>query len=79
MVVVKKQGQWTRTQRLKLNPHSYKHIIKKKDLFIIISKYTVAIFRRTRRGHQISLQMAVSHHVVAGIQIQDLQKSSQCS
>ena len=26
----------------------------------------VAVFRRTRRGHQISLQV-VSHHVVAGI------------
>jgi hypothetical protein len=35
--------------------------------FIIISKYTVAVFRCTRRGHQISLQMVVSHHVVAGI------------
>jgi hypothetical protein len=34
------------------------------DLFIIISKYTVAVFRR---GHQISLRMVVSHHVVAGI------------
>jgi hypothetical protein len=38
-----------------------------KNLFIIISKYTVAVFRCTRRGHQISLQMVVSHHVVAGI------------
>ncbi|EDL87920.1 rCG37603 [Rattus norvegicus] len=32
----------------------------------IIYKYTVAVFRYTRRGHQISLQMVVSHHVVAG-------------
>jgi hypothetical protein len=39
----------------------------KKDLFIIISKYTVVVFRCTRRGHQISLQMVVSHHVVARI------------
>jgi hypothetical protein len=41
-----------------------------KDLFIylfIICKYTVAVFRRTRRGHQISLRVVVSHHVVAGI------------
>jgi hypothetical protein len=38
-----------------------------KDLFIIISKYTVAVFRCTRRGRQISLRMVVSHHVVAGI------------
>jgi hypothetical protein len=36
-----------------------------KDLFIIICKYTV--FRCTTRGHQISLRMVVSHHVVAGI------------
>ena len=32
-----------------------------------VSKYTVAVFRRTRRGHQISLRVVVSHHVVAGI------------
>ena len=37
-----------------------------KDLFIIC-KYSLAVFRHTRRGHQISLQMVVSHHVVAGI------------
>jgi hypothetical protein len=37
-----------------------------KDLFIIC-KYTVAVFRHTRRGHQISSGMVVSHHVVAGI------------
>jgi hypothetical protein len=37
-----------------------------KDLFIIC-KYTVAVFRRTRRGHQILLQMVVSRHVVARI------------
>jgi hypothetical protein len=37
------------------------------DLFIIICKYTVAVFRSTRRGLQISLQMVVSHHMVAGI------------
>jgi hypothetical protein len=36
---------------------------------------TVAVFRHTRRGHQISLQMVVSHHVVAGIWTQDLRKS----
>jgi hypothetical protein len=33
----------------------------------IICKYTVAVFRHSRRGRQISLQMVVSHHVVAGI------------
>ena len=40
--------------------------------------YTVAVFRHTRRGHQISLQMVVSHHV-AGMWTQDLRKSSQFS
>jgi hypothetical protein len=38
-----------------------------KKLFIIIHKYTVADFKCTRRGRQISLQVVVSHHVVAGI------------
>jgi len=37
-----------------------------KDLFYIC-EYTVAVFRHTRTGHQIPLQMVVSHHVVAGI------------
>ena len=32
-----------------------------------------------RRGHQIPLQMAVSHHVVAGNWTRDLWKESQCS
>jgi len=32
-----------------------------------------------RRGHQVPLQMAVSHHVGAGNWTQDLWKSSQCS
>jgi hypothetical protein len=31
-----------------------------------ICEYTVAVFRHTRRGHQITLQVVVSHHVVAG-------------
>jgi hypothetical protein len=42
-------------------------LLRPKDLFIIISKYTVADFRCTKRGCQISLQMVVSHHMVAGI------------
>jgi hypothetical protein len=29
-------------------------------------EYHVAVFRHTRRGHQISLQMVVSHRMVAG-------------
>jgi hypothetical protein len=46
----------------------------KKDLFVclfvclfIICKYTVAVFRHSRRGHQILLRMVVSYHVVDGI------------
>jgi hypothetical protein len=42
----------------------------------IICKYTVAVFRHSRRGSQISLRMVVSHHVVAGIWTPDLWKSS---
>jgi hypothetical protein len=38
---------------------------------------TVDVFRHTRRGRQIPLQIVVSHCVVAGTQ--DLWKSSQCS
>ena len=30
-----------------------------------VCEYTVTVFRHTRRGHQIPLQMAVSHYVVA--------------
>jgi hypothetical protein len=37
--------------------------LKPKDLFIVICKYTVAVFRHTRGG----VRMVVSHHVVAGI------------
>ena len=47
-----------------------------KIYLFIICKYTVAVFRHTRRGSQISLGMVVSHHVVAGIWTQDLRKSS---
>jgi hypothetical protein len=49
-------------------------------LRIYYCKYTVAVFRHTRRGRQISLWMVVSHHdAVAGIWTQDLHESSQCS
>jgi hypothetical protein len=47
-----------------------------KIYLFIICKYTVAVFRHTRRGRQISLWVVVSHHVVAGIWTLDLQKSS---
>jgi hypothetical protein len=42
-------------------------LLRPKDLFIIMTKYTVAVFRHTRRGRQISLWMVVSHHVVAKV------------
>jgi hypothetical protein len=45
-------------------------------IYLFICKYTVAVFRHSRRGSQISLQMVVSHHVVTGIWTQDLWKSS---
>jgi hypothetical protein len=48
----------------------------KKIYLLTICKYTVAVFRHSRRGSQISLQMVVSHHVVAGIWTPDLRKSS---
>jgi len=47
------------------DPNFINDIIK--IYLFIIYKYTVAIFRHTRRGHQISFRMVVSHHVVAGI------------
>jgi hypothetical protein len=39
---------------------------KKIYLFIYLYEYTVAVFRHTRIGHLIPLQMVVNHHVVAG-------------
>jgi hypothetical protein len=44
-----------------------------------VSEYTVTVFRHTRRGYQIPLQMSVSSREVAGYWTQDLWKSSQCS
>jgi hypothetical protein len=34
-----------------------------------VYKYTIAVFRHTRRGHWVPLQMVVSHHVVGGIEL----------
>jgi hypothetical protein len=44
-----------------------------------VCEYSVVVFRHTRRGHQIPLQMVLSHHVVAGDWTRDLQKNSLCS
>jgi hypothetical protein len=41
-------------------------LLQPKDLFI--HKYIVAVFRRTRRVHQISFWVVVSHHVVSGFE-----------
>ena len=41
-----------------------------------VYEYSVAVFRHTRRAHQIPLQMVVSHYVGAGNWTQDLWKSS---
>lgn len=38
-------------------------------LRFILCDYTVTLFRHTRRGHPIPLQMGVSHHVVAGTSV----------
>jgi hypothetical protein len=63
-------------KKIKLSISCIQHLFKlKKALFIIISKYAVAVSRHTKRGSQISLPMVVSHHVVAGIGTQDLNRS----
>ena len=72
-------GNWILGPLLQSAPLTQTCSLRPKDLFIIIYKYTVAVFRHTRRGRQISLRVVVSHHVVAGIWTQDLWKSSQCS
>jgi hypothetical protein len=38
----------------------------KKIYLFYLYEYTVAVFKYTRRGHQISLDMVVSYHVGAG-------------
>jgi hypothetical protein len=68
------QGKWEELEKRKegfgndVNTILMYKILKNifKDLFIIC-KYTVAVFRHPRRGHQISLQMVMIYHVVAGI------------
>jgi hypothetical protein len=44
------------------------NFLKKIYLFYVCD-YTVAVFRHTRREHWIPLQMVVSHHVVARIEL----------
>jgi hypothetical protein len=38
-----------------------------KRFIYLLCKYTVAVFRHSRRGSQILLRMVMSHHVVAGV------------
>jgi hypothetical protein len=38
-------------------------------------KYTVAAFRLTRRGHQISLQVVVSHHGVDRLELRTFRRA----
>jgi hypothetical protein len=49
------------------------------EKWVILCEYTVGCLQTYQITHMISLQMAVSHHVVAGNWTQDLWKSSQCS
>ena len=37
-----------------------------KIYLLYLYDYAVVVFRHTRKGRQIPLQMVVSHHVVAG-------------
>jgi hypothetical protein len=60
----KKKKEKKRKKRKKKEKKRKKRKDKKR---FIICKYTVAVFRHSRRGSQISLWMVVSHHVVAGI------------
>jgi hypothetical protein len=66
---------------LLLFPDIYLSTFLKKIFIYLFNVYdcTVAIFRHTRRGHQIPLQMVMSPNVVAWTWTQNLWKSSQCS
>jgi len=66
------------SSQLAKSPYPDPSSFLKYDLFNVY-EYTVALFRHTRRGRQIALQIVVSHHVVAGNWTQDLWKSSQCT
>ena len=59
-----KKSRSVKCQYFKCN---YNYNIFLKIYLFIICKYTVAVLRYSRRGHQISLQMVVSYHAVAGI------------
>ena len=60
------------------NNNEFRLFFKRFICLFYVCEYTVAVFRHTRRGHRIPLQMAVSLHVVAGNCTQDLWKSRRC-
>ena len=62
---------------LSTEPSDWTHVdifFLKMYLFIRY-KYTVAVFRHTRRGCQIPLQMVVSHHVIAGFELRTFRRA----
>ena len=48
-------------------------------LFIMYTVFCLHVYLQASRGHHISLQVVVSHHVVAGNWTHGLWQSSQCS
>ena len=58
------------------HPHMSKILLKRIIHLFYVCKYIVALFRHTRKGHQIPLQ---TYHEIAGNWTQDLWKNSQCS
>ena len=68
------QSIWSTVGSLYVHGHLFLSFFK--IYLFIISKYTVAVFRHSGRGSQISFRMVMSHHVVAGIWTPDLRESS---
>jgi hypothetical protein len=58
--------------------YKFSYLLGSGEVSFSVYEYTVPVFGHTRRGHQIPLQMVVSHHVVAGVWPWDLCKGSQC-
>jgi len=61
-----KENEFVNGQLLRGNRTTQVAVFFFKKIYLLY-EYTVAISRHTRRGHQVSLQMVVSHRVVAGI------------
>ena len=56
----------------------FNFLFKKRFIYLIYRVFCLHIYLHARRGHQTSLQMVVSHHVVAGNWTQSLWKNSRC-